>query len=197
MLTLCIKYNSYKHLHVLALDSFTRVFCSELLALTLHFLQLVSQNLVLTWHSDHNNSSVRVIIQLRDQRQKCMQSKSDRLYLCSQDCSDFFIWAWEKLSSHCKLFTSCKWWKIYLQFLITFQIYSLIAYISYTFWYYDVVSVCYSKHINSVVSLTRFHACFDNLKIPSECNSHLTNMEILTNVGLLVHCWKKEHFRCQ
>lgn len=38
------------------LFSITRVFCSELLDVTLSFLQVVSQSLVLTQNSDYNNN---------------------------------------------------------------------------------------------------------------------------------------------
>lgn len=92
-------------------SAFTSVFCSELHSLTLSLLQVVSQSLVLTQESDHSgnkNNKVTEQAAQKHHRHECVWSKWDLLYFCSQDCSVFFIWTWLKLSSHCRLFTSCK-----------------------------------------------------------------------------------------
>ena len=88
---------------------FTRIFCSKLLDLTLVSFQVISQGLVLIQNSDYNNDN-NVTIQTNGNitDHECMWSKSNLLYFCSHDCWDLFIWIWLKLSSHCKLFTSCE-----------------------------------------------------------------------------------------
>lgn len=109
---------SLQNLHY---SAFTSVFCSELQDLTLSLLQVVSQSLVLIQDSDHsddnNNNNVTEQPVQTSQTWVC-GSKCDLLYFCSHDCSDVFIWTWLKLSSHCRLFTSCK--RSRLAYLISF-----------------------------------------------------------------------------